>query len=135
MYNLYSPSKLLSLEDFVKLEAAFKKSWSQETVNPEIDEKWSAANPALGQCVPTALVVNDLYGGRLIYDKKNYHIWNELPDGSEQDFSRQQFLIPTALGIYKYKSRHEILSDETSLGTNLTARYNLLKAKIKLLWS
>lgn len=130
MDNLYQKSATLSDDTFKKLEKAFINAWSIETVNPDVKNTWSEENKAYGQCTPTALVVYDLFGGKLIYDKENYHIWNELPDGSQQDFSRTQFTQPTNLTIYKYKTKDEILQSEHGQKSNMEVRYELLKKKV-----
>lgn len=130
MKNLYQKSLLISQNEFHKLEKAFQRSWSIETTNPDIRDHWSEAKPAYGQCTPTALVVYDLYGGKLIYDKENYHIWNELPDGTQQDFSREQFEENVELSIYKYKTKEDILESEHGKQSRMRQRYQLLKENV-----
>lgn len=130
MNNLYQQSLLLSQSEFYKLEKAFRKSWSLETANPDFQNQWSETNPAYGQCTPTALVVNDLYGGKLNYDKENYHIWNELPDGTQQDFSREQFKENVKLSIYKYKTMEDVLESEHGMQSRMKERYQLLKETV-----
>lgn len=129
MNNLYTPSKLLTKLDFQRLEKAFRYVWSRETTFPDTKNQWSKENKAFGQCAVTALIIYDLFGGRMIYDKANFHIWNELPDNTQQDFSREQFLEEREFGIYKYKSKEDILSDETGQRTHTLKRYQLLKKK------
>lgn len=131
MKNLYQQSSLLSQSDFYKLEKAFRKSWSLDTANPDIRAEWSETNPAYGQCTPTALVISDLYGGKLIYDKENYHIWNELPDDTEQDFSREQFRENVKLSIYKYLTMEDILESEHGKQSRMKERYQLLRENVK----
>jgi hypothetical protein len=131
MENLYQPSKLLNKGQFEQIEKAFEKAWNKDTAFPDQAKDWSSENKALGQCVPTALIVYDLYGGRMIYDKKNFHFWNELPEGSEQDFTRSQFKQKTTFKLYKYKNKEEILNGETSHRTNLLSRYKLLKERFQ----
>jgi hypothetical protein len=66
---------------------ALRKSWSHET-----STKWSAPNPALGQCSVTALVVQQRFGGRLLKTRvgEAWHFYNEI-DGEVCDFSAEQF--------------------------------------------
>lgn len=130
MQNLYSPTKLLSKNEFEKLEVAFQASWSEKTRNPDIKEQWTLENAAYGQCTPTALIVYDLYGGKIIYDKKNFHVWNELPDGTEVDFSRIQFKKPVIFHVYKYKTKDEILNSDHGKRTQMQERYELLKKRV-----
>ena len=129
MNNLYQSSKVLSRQEFFKLEMAFNQAWSDETTYPDIKDKWSEDNKAYGQCAITSIIVFDLFGGKIIYDKANFHLWNELPDGTEQDFSRKQFLDERVFTIYKYKTKDEILHDENGRRTNVDQRYQLLKER------
>lgn len=70
-----------------------------------------------------------MFGGRMIYDKVNFHIWNELPDGSQHDFSRTQFKDNTIFSIYKYKTKDDILYDERGLKFKIIDRYQDLSVK------
>lgn len=52
--------------EFGRIGGAIAEAWCRETsASPE---EWSEENPALGQCAVTALVVQDLLGGRLVRD-------------------------------------------------------------------
>jgi hypothetical protein len=81
------------------LYAAIEGSWSAETCDPADREQWSSANPSLGQCGVTALVVNDFLGGDLMFadvvwpdgTAQGHHYWNRLPNGSEMDLTLRQF--------------------------------------------
>ncbi len=77
---------------------AVRAAWSLETCDPVDRHEWSPDNPARGQCGVTALVVSDLLGGQLVEarvfldgEPVEYHYWNELPDGSRVDLTREQF--------------------------------------------
>ncbi len=129
MLNLYQPSHLLSKEDFNKIGAAFEKSWGRDTTFPDLKHTWNDQNKALGQCALTSLIIFDLFGGKIIYNKENFHLWNELPDGTQQDFSRNQFKEERVFTIYKYKSKDEVLYDEVGKETQIEDRYLLLKER------
>ncbi|KKR80604.1 MAG: hypothetical protein UU73_C0001G0282 [Candidatus Daviesbacteria bacterium GW2011_GWA1_41_61] len=129
--NLYQNSQLLTQKDFKKLEKAFEYAWSKETTSPIIEDEWSEDNKAYGQCAITALIICDLYGGRIIYDKGNLHVWNELPDGTQQDFSRKQYKEDLIFTIYKYKTKGDLLSDNYGRKTQITPRYQLLKQRLE----
>lgn len=131
MKNLYTFSQLLDKNIFNKFEKAFEIAWSKETTFPDVKEKWSNENKAYGQCAITALIIYDLFGGRIIYDKNNFHIWNELPDGTQQDFSRCQFEEDRFFTITKYKTKKEVLYDETGQRTNIVPRYQILKQRFE----
>ena len=81
------------------LEAAVRASWGPEVCDDPADvPRWSPANPARGQCGPTALVVNDLLGGDLCVAEvrltdgspQGFHWWNRLA-GADIDLTREQF--------------------------------------------
>ena len=81
------------------LEAAIRASWSEASCDP-VDLPWTAANPSCGQCGVTSLVVQDHVGGELLMatvlhadgTRQGVHYWNRLPDGSEVDLTREQFV-------------------------------------------
>jgi hypothetical protein len=80
------------------LQAAISASWSLETCDPTDAPRWTLANPSLGQCAVTALVVHDLLGGRLLEaevhredgSRQGFHYWNRLT-GVDIDLTREQF--------------------------------------------
>lgn len=74
---------------------AIQDSQSKETsASPD---EWTSENPALGQCVPSSLVVQDFFGGELERlatvrnGKRETHYRNILPDGEIVDISRDQY--------------------------------------------
>ena len=86
---------MLSVE---RLRQTLRAAWGADTCDPDDLDDWRPDNPSRGQCGVTALVVQDLLGGELIlgevfvgHDKVGYHYWNRLPDGSEVDFTADQF--------------------------------------------
>jgi hypothetical protein len=89
---------LWSLSD---VEGAVRESWGADTCVPEVRAEWSEANPGRGQSVVTALVLNDVLGGRLVCgevrvggERVDFHWWNrfgEGRDGLEVDLTRGQF--------------------------------------------
>ena len=81
------------------LEAAVRASWGPDVCEDPADlPLWSRANPARGQCGPTALVVNDLLGGDLCVtevrlrdgSQRGFHWWNRLA-GVDIDLTLEQF--------------------------------------------
>jgi len=81
--------KKITIEE---LKEALRKSWSKET---SYDPKgWTPENPAWGQCAITVFVVQDYLGGNIkagFIKGLAYHYWNQLPDGSDEDFTKEQF--------------------------------------------
>jgi hypothetical protein len=81
------------------LEVAIRASWSVETCDPTDVAHWTQANPSLGQCAVTALVVHDLLGGELLEAevhqadgaRQGFHYWNRLA-GVDIDLTRAQFV-------------------------------------------
>ena len=129
MKNFYQKSDLIDQETIAKIEKVLELAWSIETTDPESREKWSEENKVLGQCAVTAVLIFDLFGGRIIYDKKNFHIWNEFPDGTQQDFTRSQFTDERTFSIYKYKTKEDILYDERGRKNNIVEKYQKLKQR------
>lgn len=98
--------------DIVEVQERLRRAASRETtVDPD---GWSESNPLWGHCVVASLVVQDILGGTL----KSCHIlgngshyWNVLPDGTEVDFTREQFYDnPRVDEITTKKQRDYVLS-------------------------
>ncbi len=130
MKNFHQPTKLLSDNRIEEIEKAFSLAWSKGSTYPDDRDKWSESNKALGQCAVTAVIIFDMFGGKLIYDKENFHIWNELPDGSQHDFSRSQFKDDRDFKIYKYQTKEEVLYNKHGKRTQAELRYKLLKQRL-----
>lgn len=122
--------------NLIELEKALKKSWSKET--SYCPTEWSESNPSFGQCAITALVVNDYFGGEIIWaeailpdGQKVSHFFN-LINGKEVDLARSQFpkdtVIPNGIEMKKdfANTRDYLLSYE-----NKKDRYELLKEKVR----
>lgn len=80
------------------LKELLVKSWSEVSAYKgadPLDYKWSKEVPSQGQCLPTALIVQDFFGGDLVRGKSakgTYHFWNKLPSGEIVDLTEEQFL-------------------------------------------
>ena len=81
------------------IERAVRASWGVDACEDPADvPRWSPANPARGQCGPTALVLNDLLGGDLCVaevhcpdgTRQGFHWWNRLA-GVDIDLTLEQF--------------------------------------------
>lgn len=118
------------------LEKTLQKSWSKET--SYCPNEWNELSSALGQCAVSALVVNDYFGGEIIWaevllpdGKKISHYFN-LIGNKDIDLTRSQFPKDTIIpaGVEKKKgfatTREFMLSNE-----NTVRRYELLKEKVK----
>lgn len=116
--------------DIAKIKEALIKAWSRETCYPSLQDKWTPENPSLGQCAVTALVIQDLFGGEIVYCKHLHHYWNKLPDGTELDLTREQFgedANPCPDGIAQ---REYLLESERAKEAQTPQRYQLLKHKL-----
>ncbi len=129
MENLYQKSELLTKQQFDRINQALHEAWAADTTYPDVLPQYTDENKALGHCATTSVIICDLFGGRMIYDKANFHVWNELPDGTQQDFTRSQFKDERTLTIYKYQSRDEVLNSDYGKQTNIIPRYKLLKQR------
>jgi hypothetical protein len=73
---------------------------------------WSAELPESGQCAVTALVIQDLIGGKLKRAVVNgdSHYWNDIPGFGELDFTRAQFEAPATFEDVSEREREYVLS-------------------------
>jgi hypothetical protein len=93
------------------LRSALEDLWSAETsVNGILDEQ----RRSRGQCVPTALLVHELYGGDIVRTVVcgESHYFNRIK-GVEIDLTRDQFPVWIDGGSTT-RSRAEILENESS---------------------
>ena len=65
---------------------ALIRSWSIET-----SSKWKIENPAKGQCGVTALVVQDICGGKIKRQNRVRVAFYNFIDGQRFDFTETQF--------------------------------------------
>jgi len=103
-------------QQLAEIENCLIRCWSLKT-----SSKWTLENPYRGQCGVTALVINDLFGGRivktLINDQWHYYNWI---NGQRFDFTRNQFdFEPDYRDLVS--NRDEVFSDISEF------QYKLLK--------
>lgn len=86
-----------------ELEWAVRASWNALTA--EHPHRWTPDNPAYLQCSATARLVRDLLGGEVLIAPVSrrgmpcgFHAWNRLPDGTELDLTRDQFVAGEVIG-------------------------------------
>jgi hypothetical protein len=96
-----------------------KLAWSRES-----SSKWSAENPAKGQCAVTSLVVQDLFGGSILktLTRGGMHFYNKI-DGVRWDLTISQFDYPIPFED-RPSNRDEAIADTTP------AHYEALKARL-----
>ena len=64
--------------------------YSKETAHKNYKKKWNKDNPTYGQCVPTVLLVQEIFGGEIYKLEEDFHYYN-LIDGKIIDLTKEQF--------------------------------------------
>ena len=106
--------------------AKLTTAWGKDTCHPAYTDKWSEANPATGQCLATALVIQDKLGGD-IYDCKvgrSRHFYNVI-NGEIIDLTFSQFPENSKITDSRIRDRKQLLANKET-----RHRYELLKNKI-----
>ena len=110
--------------DIVSVRWALNQAWSRHS-----SSKWSSANPAGGQCSPTALGIQDCFGGTLLKTpiEGAWHFYNCI-EGQPVDFTAQQFQNPP---VYQHQAatRAEALLDCT------VDQYTALVKRFSVAWT
>jgi hypothetical protein len=99
------------MSNLIELRIALESLWCAETA---VDGTFTAQRGSRGQCVPTALLVNELYGGDILRTVVlgESHYFNRV-NGTEIDLTRDQF--PVWIGeMPTVRLREEILENESS---------------------
>ena len=110
-----------------QLERDIRSAWSAETsADPT---RWTATNPAWGQCAVTALVVQDELGGQLERTVISgiSHYFNRLPNGQVVDLTFDQFDQPEASGTVESRDRSYVLGFPDT-----RRRYHLLRGRVRV---
>lgn len=107
----------------LELREALEASWRPDTANLFADE---AGNPALGQCYPTARVVQHFFPSAEIVEGNvmtpsgiEKHFWNcmKTPEGLEMhiDFTWHQFPRGSSVGTWQIRDRKSLGDSEPTL--------------------
>lgn len=121
----YSSGILESVMDKSLLDKIMQ-AWCMETAHPAYANKWSMENPAAGQCLVTALVIQDELGGD-IYDCKvghSRHFYNVI-NGETIDLTFSQFPDGSEITASRIRDRKQLLANKET-----KQRYELLKSRI-----
>lgn len=108
-----------------------EKAWCRETAHPSYRDKWSEDNPSVGQCLVTALAIQDKYGGDICSCKvgNNRHFVNII-DERIIDRTADQFggtgNIKYISGSFRKRTRVSLLKNK-----DVKSRYELLKARLE----
>lgn len=111
----------------IHLLEAVAACWSADTSSDLTG--WDESNPAYGQDVPTALVLQDYLGGEIwrLSIQGKAHLLNHFDDGTSLDATISQY-GPDAIaadGRHDYPTREELLAEPVDL-----ARYTVLKDRV-----
>lgn len=110
------------------LKNILKDCWSYETCSPSLKENWNDNNPSLGQCAITALIINDVWGGKIMrcMTSSGSHYYN-LIDNKIVDLTADQFLGEIPLyNEGQERTREYLLQNEDT-----KKRYLLLSILLK----
>lgn len=121
-----------------QLAKALRQSWAADTAFDASD--WSEANPARGQCVVSALVVQDYFGGDLQRykvqgDVEETHYVNLLFEGVIFDTTASQYdgknvqLTPVPVNLKGFASARE----KCLAGGDTRERYERLRRRVETL--
>jgi hypothetical protein len=83
----------------------------------------------MGQCVPTSLIVQDLFGGIILRtnaDGKHPHYFNRLAGGTEVDLTRDQFLPNTVFEPPWEFRRQNMLHSSGAIEAGIIGQYTHL---------
>lgn len=72
----------MKVDNFDELKELLLNSWSKETCSLGLRDSWTVDNPSLGQCAITALVINDMFGGKIMrcMASSGSHYYNMIDD-------------------------------------------------------
>lgn len=112
------------LDKEINISYKLQKVWVKETAHPSYQDKWIPTNPSIGQCLVTALLIQELKGGEIASCKvgNNSHFVNII-DGQIKDYTVKQFKIPIKYKKIAIKERKKLLENKDTL-----KRYELLRA-------
>lgn len=121
------------------VSTVIKAEWDEQTSS--VGDAWNTVNPALGQCVPTTLVINDIFGGDIVrvvvtdeddLSVNETHYYNKLPNGyydltgGQYPESAVMTKAPVDLAAEGYATMRERLI--ANVDTN--KRYELLRSRV-----
>lgn len=118
----------------IDIKNLFLCAWSKETCVPSQREEWSKDNPSLGQCAITALIINDIFGGKIMrcMSQSGSHYYN-LINNNIVDFTVEQFLgVSPEYEHAEIRTREYLLSNEDTKKRYILLTKNLNQAIEKI---
>lgn len=113
--------------NYLKFKRALQISWGKDTAYRKDTDNWTSENPAVGQCAISALLFNELFGGKIYSGISNNgveHYWNRR-FGIKVDLTKQQFPHGVSFKEIRKWDRDELLATG-----NVRERYNILRARV-----
>ncbi len=110
----------------------FRAAWCPDTASPGDMKRWTPNNPTVGQCAVTALLVQDLFGGKLlrsVVEGFGSHYYNLLPSGETLDLTHDQFPEGTVVPGGEERDREYVLDSPGAINARTRERYELLKER------
>jgi hypothetical protein len=105
------------------LKEVLLKVYDKSTAHYKWKSKWKKTNPTIGQCVPTALLVQYYFGGDIYKHNVESHYYNVI-NGEVIDLTKEQFNYE--LDYTNDKKQQPILSQSKT-----KERFELLKEKVE----
>jgi hypothetical protein len=98
------------------------KIWSRDTAHPSYRDVWSENNKSAGQCCVTALLVQEIYGGKIFecFVNNKRHFYNEI-NGEIRDYTIDQFDGPVVYERIRERKRNTLFKS-----IDVHSRYNAL---------
>ena len=107
-----------------------RNAWCRETAHPSYRSKWTKENPSVGQCLVTALIIQEEFGGDIYSCKVGncshfVNIINErIIDKTAEQFGGAE-KIKYIDGSFRLRKRELLLKSK-----DVKERYTLLKARL-----
>lgn len=127
MHHLGSFQRINNMSKYKRFKIALSNSWGKDTAYRKDAEHWTKENPALGQCAVTALLFNELFGGKIysgISENGIVHYWNRKA-GIKIDLTKQQFSEKLHFKNVKRWNREDLLATG-----NVAIRYAILRDRV-----
>jgi hypothetical protein len=80
-----------TIKELKEIRKILENTWDKRSCYEKEVEGANKNSKSYGQCYATAGTIKILFGGKLLKNKEKKHYWNLLPDGTEVDFTSDQF--------------------------------------------
>lgn len=110
----------MTIEELKKVLIA---AYDKNTAHYKWKEKWSKDNPTVGQCVPTALLVQYYFGGDIYKHNLESHYYNII-NGKVIDLTKEQF-------TYDLDYTNGKIKQPTLSQSKTKERFEVLKKKVE----